>query len=288
MFQDYLFSAVDQNVRYAVRMLHMSHVARHAQKVHQLNAGRAVLLSDALLGSLLLSSILDNEDIINLRIQCGSDFTIGTESTYEGHTRGYIECAPGAEHPLIEALDGGELPPALPLHVRTLRSPRDKKQQLYEGNSFCVAASVEEAINEHLTTSYQMQTFVKLSSWVDKTGQLCAFGALYQELPDIAPEVSQGLKQHIQMLPSLQTLYEENSDPDVLAARLVPDVIRGLKSVTPQFVCTCSPTKMEQALALLGSKEIQDMIAKKESPQIRCHYCNVTYTVETSRLEVLL
>ena len=91
MFQDYLFFGVDTKVFYCYRMLHLSNLAEEAKNLHNLNPQRALLLSDALLGSVLLSSILDYEERINLRIHCGSDFTIGTETSFQGETRGYIE-----------------------------------------------------------------------------------------------------------------------------------------------------------------------------------------------------
>ncbi|APJ04872.1 Hsp33 family molecular chaperone HslO [Silvanigrella aquatica] len=281
MFQDYLFFGVDTKVYYCYRMLHLSNLVEEAKNLHKLNTNRALLLSDALLGSVLLSSILDYEERINLRIHCGSDFTIGTETSFQAETRGYIECNESST--LVKDIDSGKI--LIPeLHIRSMRSQRNKSS-LFEGHSVAKTGSIEEALNEHLLSSYQMNTFLKLSSWVNESdGKLNAFGVIYQELPEIPEEISERLKDHIAALPSMKDLYLQNNDADILAKKLIPDETKGVKSINPKFVCTCSQERVESVLVSLPIDELTDIINKSEDLEMKCHYCNTSYIIPMNKI----
>lgn len=285
MFQDYLFFGVDTKVFYSYRMLHLSHLVAEAKEKHQLNNKRALLLSDALLGCVLLSSVLDYEERINLRIQCGSHFTIGTETTFQAETRGYIECDDSSE--IVKNIDEGKAT-RFDLHIRSLRSQRHN-QNLFEGNTISTNSTIEEALNEHLKSSYQMNTRIRIGSWVDTNdGKIHSFGLIYQELPGIPEDVSLKLNQHIDALPSIQSLYSENSDPDVLVKRVIPDETKAIKSLNPKFVCSCSLEKVQAAVSSFPLMDLEDMVAKSENLQVKCHYCNTTHVVHLDQIKNIL
>jgi molecular chaperone Hsp33 len=281
MFQDYLFFGVDTKVYYCYRMLQLNKLVEECKTIHNLNTNRALLLSDALLASVLLSSILDYEERINLRIHCGSDFTIGTETSFQAETRGYIECNENSE--IVKQLDlGNNIIPEL--QVRSMRSQRNKNG-LSEGHTLSKTNSIEVALNEHLSSSYQMNTYLKISSWEDKeTGKLNAFGVIYQELPGIPKNVSENLKKHTSSLASIKELFLQNSDPDILSLKLIPDETKGVKSIHPKFVCTCSQERVESVLVTLPLDELEDIIKKSEDLEMKCHYCNKNYVVQMNKI----
>lgn len=276
MFQDYLFFGVDTKVYYSYRMLHLSHLVEEAKNLHNLNTNRALLLSDALLGSVLLSSILDFEERVNLRFHCNSDFTIGTETSYQAETRGYIECNENSE--IVKQIDlGNNIIPEF--QIRSMRSQR-KKSNLFEGLTVSKGNSIEQALNEHLASSYQMNTQLKISSWINNAdGKINAFGVIFQELPDIPEEVSIKLRQHIAELPSMKELYLADSDADILAKKLIPDQTKAVKSINPKFVCSCSQERVENVIVTLPLAEISDILNKAEDLEMKCHYCNKNYIV---------
>ena len=281
MFQDYLFFGVDTKVYYSYRMLHLSHLVEEAKNLHNLNNNRALLLSDTLLGSVLLSSILDYEERINLRIHCGSDFTIGTETSYLAETRGYIECNEESEIVTQRDLGNNIIPE---LQIRSMRSQR-KKSTLSEGHTVSKLNSIEQALNDHLSSSYQMNTYLKISSWVNENdGKINAFGVIYQELPDIPESVSEKLKNHIASLPSMKDLYLLNSDADVLSKKLIPDETKAVKSLNPKFVCSCSQERVESVLVTLPMEDLSDIIKKSEDLEMKCHYCNRNYIVGMNKI----
>lgn len=285
MFQDYLFFGVDTKVFYSYRMLHLSHLIEHAKNIHGLNNQRALLLSDTLLGCVLLSSVLDYEERINLRVQCGADFTIGTETTFQAETRGYIEC--DNESDLAKALDENKIH-KFDLHVRSLRSQRNDSQNLFEGNTASAHSDIETALNEHLKSSFQMNTQLRISSWVNESDSTVnAFGVIYQELPGIPEDVSQKLRAHIDSLPTMKELYLANSDPDVLVKKVIPDETKAIKSINPKFVCTCSHEKAQTAVSAFPLNDLEDMIQKSEDIPVKCHYCSKVHVVTVGQIKTI-
>ncbi|MES2614900.1 MAG: Hsp33 family molecular chaperone HslO [Bdellovibrionota bacterium] len=281
MFQDYLFFGVDSKVFYSYRMLHLSATVEEARKMHGLSLNKGLLLSDALLGSVLLSSLLEYEQRINLRIHCGDHFTIGTETNAEAQTRGYIECNENSD--IVKSIDQGTKAES-ELIVRSIRSQKNKTS-LFEGVTSSYTNSIQDALNEHLSSSYQMNTKLRLNSWINPESQtLCAFGVIYQELPEIPMQISTKLENYIASLPSMQELYLFNSDPDILAQKLIPDETKAVKSIHPKFVCECSTEKVESAIAAFPVEDLEDMIHKRKDIEVKCHYCSKNHIVTAQRV----
>lgn len=285
MFQDYLFYGTDVETRYAFRMLHLTSLARHAQALHQLTGRRAELLGQGLLTGVLLASILEDEERINLRVQASNEFTMGVETTRHAVTRGYLECNPDSE--LIRKMDSGANP-SLPLVVRSLRN-KASTTNLFEGITGTETPSLEVAVNEHLAASYQMRSKVLIDCWHGpKDGQLYAAGVIYLELPHLKEEVSNALWSHVDGLPPLRTMFGSDAhDPDALAARLIPDQVRAINSLNPSWGCTCSQDSVEKMLRQLGRRELTSLADEGKPADIRCHYCNKTYSVDVARLRDL-
>jgi molecular chaperone Hsp33 len=285
MFQDYLFYGTDVETRYAFRMLHLTSLVRHAQALHGLAAPRAELLGQGLLAGVLLASILEDQERINLRIQSSADFTMGIETTRHAMTRGYLEADP--ESALINAIDRGERP-ELPLVIRSLRSS-GHSTGLFEGTTGTRTESLEVALNEHLAASYQMNCKIRLDCWHDPVDhKLYAAGAIFLELPKLKEDVQQSLWSHVDALPPLRTIFGESShDPDVFAQRLIPHKVRAINNLNPRWGCSCSQTSVELMLLKLGQDELLSLAGEKKPAEIRCHYCNKTYEVTEERLREL-
>ncbi len=289
MLQDYLFFGVDTQVNYCYRMLHLSNLVEEASRRHELTTNRALLLSDTLLASVLLSSILDDEERINLRVHCGSDFTIGTETTCQAETRGYIDCNENSF--LVQQIDlglamvGGDCGQSgLELYVRSVRA-RLGKAGLFEGQTVSKTDSIETALNEHLVSSYQMNTRLFIASWNnEEENKINAFGVIYQELPEISLESAQKLKHHLATLRSVKELFLQNRDPDVLASKLIPDKTKAIKSLSPKFICHCSQERVESMLVTLSSEELKDILNKCHDLDIKCHYCSKKYTISVNTI----
>jgi molecular chaperone Hsp33 len=285
MFQDYLFYGTDVETRYAFRMVHLTALARHAQSLHELNAPRAEILGQGLLAGVLLASILEDEERINLRIQASGDFTLGIETTRHAVTRGYLEC--NSESEIIGDIDAGGKP-QLPWVIRSLRS-KSNTNKLFEGITGTETHLLETALNEHLAASYQMKCKLKVDCWHNPTDNLLyAVGVIYLELPNLNSETSSELWSHVNALPPLRSIFGNAAhDPDLLAPRLIPHQVRAINSLNPTWGCSCSQESVEHMLKQLGRRELMSLADEKKSAEIRCHYCNKFFSVDEPRLREL-
>ncbi len=282
MNQNYLFFAVDTHVAYSFRMAHLSELVRDICTRHELNPARSHLLGTAILGCVLMSSLLDDEEAINVRIQCGAHFTIGVECNELGHVKGYLEANQDSD--VVQKIDQ-EMEWEENLMVRSVRTQKNRTQ-LFEGVTALVTNSIEAALNDHLASSYQMATRLNLQHWTTTAGLPEAFGFILQELPNISKELSQTLTEHMGKLPSMHELYQTTKgDPDLLAQRLIPGPFTALKSLTPSFRCSCSQKKVSDAVGMLPMNELEEMIHKADPVEVRCHYCNTKHQVDLLQLK---
>lgn len=287
MFQDYLFYGADVEMRYAYRMAHLSNIVQYAQTLHELNSNRSIALGDTFLGCLLLSSVLIDEERLNLRIRNGSEFLLSAETVIQtGEMKGFIEAEEGT--PSMLKMDAGQ-EIETDYFVRTLRSSVDGRSKVTEGNTSCFTNSIEDAINDHIAQSYQVKGRVWLQSWISPTdGKPRAFGAVFMELPGTSQDISRALWGHVSKLPTPRELFEQSDDPDFLATKLIPHTTSPIKSITPKWSCSCSQSVVENMLLKLPESELLDMIEKAEPLSIKCHYCSQKYTVEVPKVSELL
>ncbi len=282
MFQDYLFYGADVNTKYAFRMCNLSAIVEAARQRHQLNVHRAVLLGDVLLGGVLLASLLEEEERINLRVQLASEFTIASETTRHAEVKGYFEG--DSDSPVMESIDAGGRFQG-DLFVRSVRARKGREGQMFEGITKTFSSNIEHAIQSHLAQSFQLKAGIRLGTWQDEqTGELRSFGAVFLELPNLDAKISEALWDHVSSLPDMKELWMRNSDPDAIASALVPDEVRAIRSDTPRWVCTCSQESVEKMLKSLSQTDILDMISNPEDTVVKCHYCGTAYTISKDTL----
>lgn len=284
MFQDYLFYGTDVGTRYAFRLVHLSELVQQAASRHGLVGVRAQLLGEVITSGVLLSSILETEERVNLRLHMGSAWTAASETTCHAQTRGYLEAAEGST--FLDSLESGVLAPE-PVIVRTLRSIPGTSR-LTEGFTQSVMHSVEQVVNEHLEQSFQTQARIKVNCWFDEEETLRSYGVIYLELPDLTDGLRKELDHHLGSLPSLAELSRQcGDDPDAIAAAVVPHPFRAINCVTPKWQCSCSQASVESMLLSLPASELSQMAEKDEPVSVTCHYCNTTYALSHDRLREL-
>lgn len=284
MFQDYLFFASDVEMRYTYRMANLTALVRHAQELHGLTNGRACFLGETFLATLLVSSVLTDEERFNLRIRHGNDFLSSAEATLFAEVKGFIECENDAEFTkTVDAMNGFQNE----LHVRSLRTIPDK-HVISEGHTIIESDSIQNAVNDHIVRSFQLMSEIKIQCWVDPiSNRPCAYGVIYKELPNIDPEVAHELWTHVDKLPSLQELVSASDDPDVLASKIIPHRTHPVKSLSPKWRCTCSLPAVEGMLLKIPKSELEDMNVKAEPVEVKCHYCGQAYVISPERIREL-
>jgi molecular chaperone Hsp33 len=279
MFQDYLFFGADIETRYAFRMLNLSTLVEYARQAHKLSPQKTSLLGKTMLANLLLSSLLDEEERINIRVQAENHFTLASECTKYFEIRGYL-AAENTEFckALDTSLNGS---PIANYSVRSVRA-KNGVGNVFEGITEHHACQIETALSEHFEQSFQMKTSYKFYCEENADGKIEAFGVVYLELPNLNENIKNELAAHIAQI-DLKKLYQTSHDPDFLAHSLIPHTVRPINSKKPTWNCTCSQVSIEAMLVSLPQHDRLEMLSKKEDLTINCHYCNKNFTVSVHR-----
>ncbi len=59
-------------------------------------------------------------------------------------------------------------------------------------------------------------------------------------------------------------------------------------TIPTQFYCNCSKERVEQAVASIGKKDIQEMIDEGKEIEVKCHFCNTAYNYTVEDLKNIL
>ena len=59
-------------------------------------------------------------------------------------------------------------------------------------------------------------------------------------------------------------------------------------TIPTQFYCNCSKERVEQAVASIGKKDIQEMIDEGKDIEVKCHFCNTAYNYTVEDLKNIL
>ena len=58
--------------------------------------------------------------------------------------------------------------------------------------------------------------------------------------------------------------------------------------LSTRFYCNCSKERVEQAVASIGRKDIQEMIDEGKDIEVKCHFCNTAYQYTVEDLKRIL
>lgn len=61
--------------------------------------------------------------------------------------------------------------------------------------------------------------------------------------------------------------------------------MKPLQQIEPELVCQCTEDRLVRSLRLLPREEVEDILAKEEQIEARCHFCGKVYTLGKEAIE---
>jgi molecular chaperone Hsp33 len=272
----------------SARALAGSALVAEAARRHETSAVATAALGRALLGTVLLASQGKDAETVEVRFRArgplGHVVAIADDA---GRTRGYV-----ANPQLDLPLRGGRLDVAgaIGLGELTVARFRPGWREPYTGIVPIVSGEIAEDFALYLTESEQTPSAVALGVYHDVDGApRAAAGFLVQALPGADDAVVQAVEANVRALPSLARLAHEGASAAELVARLLEGVgRRDLEATAPRFFCACDDARVLRAVALLGRRDLEDAMAKREQLEVRCAFCADRYAVDPERARALL
>ncbi|HEX9102824.1 MAG TPA: Hsp33 family molecular chaperone HslO [Polyangia bacterium] len=283
-FVDHLVRAIDRERHVRVCAAVTTALVADAARRHQLSAAAARAVGRALTSGVLLATLTKGEERVTVQlIGDGPVGSITVDANGAGDVRGYA----------LHAQAGADF--STDRHVADLVGRRGVVnvlrdlglKELYQGQTALVTGEVDEDIEAYLRTSEQVPSALGCDVLVDGNRVVGAAGALVQAMPGGDPEVVREAQHALRTDLIAALLRQGVRSARAFAEHAWPlgplEFIGGERGV--RFHCRCSPERIGEMLALLGTVDLDEMIAEDKPAEVVCNYCNTRYQIGRSELE---
>lgn len=285
--KDYLVVAMDRNEHFRAYAVRTTQLADEARSRHKTSPTASAALGRALTAGVLMSANLKGDDMLTLRIMGDGPLgAIVVTTDAEGYVRGYVQ-SPAADLPSKNGkLDvGGIVGRQGQLSVTKNMGLRDP----YTGSIELVSGEIGEDIAYYYAKSEQIPSVVALGVMVNTDTTVKAAGGYFiQALPGAPEDQLVRVEDKARSMPNISSLYDKGNKPEEILQMLLGHDLVELDRKQVGFRCRCSREKLEKIMISMGEKEIQDIIDKQGTAEIKCHFCSEMYYFQVEELQRIL
>lgn len=252
-----------------------------AEQIHKTSAVNTAALGRLLCAaSMMGNAIKDEKGSVTLKVAGnGPSGTVMAVSDSKGNVRGYVS-NPLVDLPLNSQgkLDvSGAVGKEGILHV--IKDTGDKEP--FIGSVPLVSGEIAEDITSYYALSEQIPTVCALGVRVneDLTVQK-AGGYIVQLLPGADDSTIDKLEANLKNLrPVSKMMCDGLSLEEILNEVLSGFEFDVLQTANVEYKCNCSKQRVENAVASLGNKDLQEIINDGKPIEIKCQFCEKSYTL---------
>lgn len=265
------FSFDDTDIRGEITHLNASF--RDVLNRHQYPQVIAVALGELMAGTALLSASLKFAGRLTLQVRLpGNVSLLQAESSDKGELRAIARYDENEEAQDLQ-FDDGQL-------VITIEP---EKGQKYQGIVAIQGGNVAQALQEYFEQSEQLAS----RFWLECDGKDAA-GFMLQKMPAAENSDADAWDRlsHLAGTIKQEELLMLNSD--VLLHRLYHEEnIRVYPATELKFFCTCSKSRLGNALIQLGKKELDEMLQEASKIEVNCEFCQQRYSFDQAQVDEL-
>jgi molecular chaperone Hsp33 len=284
---DHLVRAIDRERHIRVCAAITTSLVADGARRHELSPVASRAVGRALTAGVLLATLTKGKERVTIQIGGGGPLgTITVDADGSGNVRGYaLHGQAGADLGVA-----GSVPDLVGQRgfVNVLRDLGLK--ELYQGQTAIVSGAVDEDIESYLRTSEQVPSALGCDVFLSADGSILgAGGVLMQALPGGDPDSLVEVQRSLRTGQLHELLREGITSAQTIAERLYPlgplEFIGDVR--TMRFACRCTPGRIGEMLALLGTVDLDEMIAEDKPAEVVCNYCNTRYRIERPELEII-
>ena len=232
-------------------------------------------LADVLLAAALLSARIKLKGKMTLQFRSeGVIQLLVAQINDEGHVRGLAQWKADVDaRELDYGLEGGQL--VITIFQEGYQDPLQSIVPI-EGSTVSQALAFYFLQSEQLPTSFYFAS-----------DDLQAVGMLLQQMPEMEAGARdmqwRSLMEQMSQFDTSAMLYSDNTP--LLQMEFPEENIRVFDPKPIEFKCTCSISKMENVVKMLGQAEANLILKDKSEIVVTCEYCNHAYGFDKAAVE---
>ncbi len=286
MREDYIVRATAANHQLRIFAATTRNLVEEAREIHHTSPVATAALGRLLTAGSMMGSMMKGEhDVLTLQIQCqgpigGLTVTADSEANVKGYVRQPLVILPPNEKGKLDV--AGALGPGFLNVIRDIGM-----KEPYNGQIQLVSGEIAEDLTYYYATSEQIPSSVGLGVLLNRDNHVRqAGGFIIQVLPFAQEEVIATVERSLQQIHSVTDLLEQGMMPQDMVRALMGDLeVEILDSIPARYSCNCSKERVTRAVASLGRKDLEDLIAQGETIEVNCEFCDSHYYFTVDELK---
>ena len=286
--KDYIVRATAANGQVRAFAAITRETVEEARQHHGTSPVATAALGRLLTAGTMMGSMMKNEtDMLTLQVR--GDGPIGgitVTADSKGDVKGYVENPDVMLPPKNGKLDVGG---AVGLGLLQVIKDMGLKEP-YSGQTILVSSEIAEDLIYYFANSEQVPSSVGLGVLMEKDNTVkTAGGFIIQMMPFAEDATISQIEENLKLVTSVTELLDKGYTPEQLLEELLGNVGLEITDTMPtRFYCNCSKERVEQAVASVGKKDIQEMINDGKPIEVKCHFCNTAYHYSVEELKNIL
>ncbi|MDO5590841.1 MAG: Hsp33 family molecular chaperone HslO [Lachnospiraceae bacterium] len=286
--KDYIVRATAANGQVRAFAAITRETVEEAREHHGTSPVATAALGRLLTAGAMMGSMMKNDtDMLTLQVR--GDGPIGgitVTADSKGDVKGYVENPDVILPPKNGKLDvGGAVGIGLLQVIKDLGL-----KEPYSGQTILVTSEIAEDLTYYFANSEQVPSSVGLGVLMEKDNTVkTAGGFIIQMMPFAEDETISQIEENLKHVTSVTELLDKGYTAEQLLEELLGNVGLEITDTMPtRFYCNCSKERVEQAVASVGKKDIQEMIDEGKTIEVKCHFCNTAYQYTVEELKEIL
>lgn len=286
--KDYIVRATAANGQVRAFAAITRETVEEARQHHGTSPVATAALGRLLTTGTMMGSMMKNEtDMLTLQVR--GDGPIGgitVTADSKGDVKGYVENPDVMLPPKNGKLDVGGA-----VGIGLLQVIKDMGlKEPYSGQTILVSSEIAEDLTYYFANSEQVPSSVGLGVLMEKDNTVkTAGGFIIQMMPFAEDATISQIEENLKLVTSVTELLDKGYTPEQLLEELLGNVGLEITDTMPtRFYCNCSKERVEQAVASVGKKDIQEMINDGKPIEVKCHFCNTAYHYSVEELKNIL
>jgi len=281
--RDYVVMAVPKEEPLRVWVVRVTNTARTAQRIHNLSPMAAAVMGRAIVGAVLLSSLIKHGTNQKIGLKIEGDGPIGyvyVEVDGKGRVRSLVK-NPDVPFFTKEVNGKTKLDIAKAIGNGTLTVIKDLGMgKPYVGVVPLVSGEIAEDIAYYLVQSEQIPSAVGIGVKLDENGRIkVAGGWMVQEMGGTSEKALEIIEKRVKELPPVSDLLEEGKRPEDIVLMIIPEELNphllGLKEI--EYYCPCDEEMVKSVIAGLPEEEANAIFKENRYLEVSCHFCGKVY-----------